>query len=313
MPLFQLTRDKLKAVMPSNFKTERDLQQLVELNLEVVFNCRLIASEFSTGADHAGRIDSLALSEDNNPVIIEYKKVESSELINQSLYYLAWIRDHRGDFEMAVHKKLATKVDVDWSAVRVICIAPGYKKFDLHAVKVMGANIELWQYRLFENGSLYFEEIFRKSTALLNDSGLPSQEKNPVMVAAGKKAALTRATATYSFEQHVEDIDLDIKEIVSELRDFILSIDDSIEEAPKKFYVAYKVAQNFVCLETNRKKVTLFLKLNPTELPEIPKNARDVREIGHYGTGDFELTIRTKDEAEAAQKFIRMAFDRVGG
>src|SRR6266571_9082622 len=58
-----------------------------------VFNCRFVASEFSTGAQHAGRIDTLALSEDNNPVIIEYKKVKSSELINQSILYLAWLND----------------------------------------------------------------------------------------------------------------------------------------------------------------------------------------------------------------------------
>jgi len=49
---------------------------------------KIVASEFSTGNLHAGRIDTLALSEDHNPVIIEYKKVASSELINQSLYYL---------------------------------------------------------------------------------------------------------------------------------------------------------------------------------------------------------------------------------
>lgn len=53
-----------------------------------MFNCRFIASEFSTGSEHAGRIDTPALSEDKNPVVIEYKKVESSELLNQSLYYL---------------------------------------------------------------------------------------------------------------------------------------------------------------------------------------------------------------------------------
>ena len=46
-------------------------------------NCYLTPSY-----QHAGRIDSLALSEEDNPVIIEYKKVESSELINQSLFYL---------------------------------------------------------------------------------------------------------------------------------------------------------------------------------------------------------------------------------
>jgi hypothetical protein len=91
--------------------------------------------QFATGAVHGGRIDTLALSEDCTPVIIEYKKVASSELVNQALYYLAWIQDHKGDYELAVRRSLGPKVEVDWGDVRVICLAPGYNKFDLHAVQ----------------------------------------------------------------------------------------------------------------------------------------------------------------------------------
>lgn len=75
MPIFDISGDKLSAVEQKNFTLEKDLQALIEKNLETVFNCRFVASEFSTGAQHAGRIDSLALSEEDNPVIIEYKKV----------------------------------------------------------------------------------------------------------------------------------------------------------------------------------------------------------------------------------------------
>src|SRR5205085_2231754 len=150
---------------------------------------------FPTGAQHSGRIDTLALSEDNNPVIIEYKKTESSDLINQSLFYLYWIHDHRGDFEIAATKALG-KVEVDWSDIRVICIAPNYKKYDLHAVQVMGANIELWTYRLFKNSSFYLEEVFSKTVTT-------SEPGNSVKLTPGKKAALTRATGSYTFEQHL--------------------------------------------------------------------------------------------------------------
>jgi RecB family endonuclease NucS len=88
MAIFEIKDEQIKRIKPTDFKLEKDLQKLIEGNLETFFNCRLIASEFSTGNLHAGRIDTLAISEDNNPVIIEYKKVASSELVNQSLYYL---------------------------------------------------------------------------------------------------------------------------------------------------------------------------------------------------------------------------------
>ena len=192
MPIFDISGDKLSTVEQKNFALEKELQSLIEKNLETVFNCRFVASEFSTGAQHAGRIDSLALSEEDNPVIIEYKKAESSELINQSLFYLHWIQDHKGDFEIVVQNRLDSGVKVDWSDVRVICIAPNYKKYDLHAVQVMGANIELWKYRLFSNNSIYLEEVFHASkSAATSAAAIPTENgyKNPVMVEAGKKAS----------------------------------------------------------------------------------------------------------------------------
>lgn len=309
MPIFQILDQKLKPVEQTNFLTEKELQRLVEANLGPVFNCRFVASEFSTGAQHAGRIDTLALSEDNNPVIIEYKKVESSELINQSLFYLAWIHDHKGDFHIAVQKSLGSDIEVDWSAVRVICLAPNYKKYDLHAVQVMGPDIELWRYRLFKNSCLYLEEVFQRTVATSPDV---QSDKNPVMVAAGKKAAITRATGVYTFEQHLSGKPEAIKDLVLELRD-IMNLDTAMEEVPKKHYIAYKISQNIVCIEVRNQKVLLYLKLNPKEILNPPHVGRDVSNIGHFGTGDFEVVVGSNADLPTAKEFINMAYQRVGG
>ena len=309
MPLFKREGNKLISHKATNFKLEKELQALIEENLEVVFNSRLVAREFSTGAEHAGRIDTLALSEDGNPVIIEYKKVQSSELVTQSLYYLSWLNDHRGDFQVAVERVLGNGIEIDWDSIRVICIAPNYSKFDLHAVKVMGANIELWQYKLYQDDLIYFEEIFRKSSGLLN---APIGEgKNPVMVAAGKKAAITRATAVYSFDEHLKKAEANIGELLEDLREYVTSLDESVKESPKKYYVAYKVAKNFVCIEIQKRKLLLTLKFNPKEIDELPKGARDVSGIGRLG--DLEYTLKSKAHLEIAKKLIRRAFDEVGG
>jgi predicted transport protein len=306
MPLFQLTNGKLAPVSQGNFIAEKKLQSLVEVNLQVIFNCRLVASEYPTGAQHAGRIDTLALSEDNNPVIIEYKKVESSDLINQSLFYLAWLSDHHGDFELAAQKALGLKTEVDWSAIRVICIAPNYKKYDLHAVQMMGANIELWTYRVFKNNSFYFEEVFQRTVA-------PSGDRiaGPTLT-PGKKAALTRATGSYTFRQHLERRPDFIQELAVAINDFIVGLDPSIQVVPKKFYVAYKVAQNIACMEVQRKQIILYLKLDPKKAKGPSGISRDVSSIGHVGTGDLEVTIRSAKELKVAKPFIELAYQHVG-
>lgn len=311
MPLFQRNNGTLTLIKPASFNNEKELQHLIERNLGEIFNCRLVASEYSTGPVHGGRIDSLALSEENNPVIIEYKVVESSRLINQSLFYLSWINDHRGDFEIAVQKAFPVEeAQVDWSGVRVICIAPEYKKYDLHAVQMMGSNIELWQYRYFSNGCLFFEEVFKKSvtfTSNTDDSG-----KNPVMVEAGKKAALTRATGVYQVESHLKKITPGKRPLVEALQGYICGLDESVEEVPRQNYIAYKVSQNFVCMEVHKEKILLFLKVDPSSI-KMASNHRDVKNIGHFGTGDLEVTIRTEEDVENAKEFISMSFNNIGG
>jgi len=310
MPLFGISDGNLSSIAQIDFSSEKALQTLIEANLEVVFNSRLVASEFPTGPQHGGRIDTLAISEDNSPVIIEYKKPASSELINQSLFYLSWINDHRGDFEMAVQKTVKKKVEVDWSHVRVICIAPNYKKFDLYAVQVMGADIELWTYRFYKQ-FIYLEEVLQKSYASATAES-PS-DKNPIMVAAGKKAAATRMTGQYSFEEHLSGKPEKIRDLALAIQEFIVGLDPAIEEVPKKLYIAYRISQNIVCMELHMQKIILFLKLDTKVVTGPAGISRDVSSIGHFGTGDLEVTIKNASDFESAKPFIEKAYQRVGG
>ena len=313
MPIFDINNNlQLRTVQKTNFPLEKDLQTLIENNLITVFNCRFIASEFSTGAIHAGRIDTLALSEDNNPVIIEYKKVESSELITQSLFYLHWIQDHKGDFEIAAQKVLGNNIEIDWSDIRVICIAPNYKKYDLHAVQVMGANIELWRYQLFSNQSLYLEEVFHNTTSNTPVT-LNQTAKNPVMVAAGKKAAITRNIGQYTLESHLQNKSKEVIELMEALQDMIMGLDDSIEEIPKKYYIAYKSTQNILTVEVRLRNLKIYLKLKPEDIPVNTPNYRDVSNIGHHGIGDVEFTITNLNELIDTKPFIELAYNRMGG
>jgi predicted transport protein len=312
MPLFTVSNDRVGPVSRTNFSSEKALQALIEGNLDAIFKFRLIATEFSTGAQHSGRIDTLALSEDNNPVIIEYKKVESSQLITQSLFYLSWILDHRGDFEIAAQKALGPKVEVDWSDVRVICISPNYSRYDLHAASVLREKLELWIYRLYSNNVLTLEQVQQD----IEDGAAHAESlsgKSAVMVAAGKKAAITRATGTYTFDQHIDGKPDAIRELALAVNDYVTGLDSLIEVAPKKHYISYRTSQNIVCLEVQQKKILLFLKLDPKKVSGPKGISRDVSKIGHYGTGDLEIAISTVKDYDEAKPFIEMAYRNLGG
>ncbi|MET7534560.1 hypothetical protein [Streptomyces goshikiensis] len=55
-------------------EVERHLQDVVEANMEAMLGVRFLASEYSTGPVHRGRIDSLGLDENGSPVVVEYKR-----------------------------------------------------------------------------------------------------------------------------------------------------------------------------------------------------------------------------------------------
>lgn len=310
MPLFQISKKGLEAIRPSDFRSEKELQTLLESNLAAVFNCRFVASEFATGARHAGRIDTLALSEDNNPVIIEYKRTESATLINQGLFYLSWLDDHHGDFEVVARSSLGPAVNVDWEEIRVICIAPSFTKYDLHAVQSIDRRIELWTYKRFDNNLLQLEPAFGGAPSELL---VRSQGKDPVMVAAGKKAAETRAQGGWTFKGHLDGKPPLIRSIMEAVQDFMTKLDEAIEEAPKKLYIAYRITQNIVCMEPQQKKVLLFVKLDPKKTPGPKGLSRDMTEIGHFGTGDLQITVTSLEELELAKPFLKKAYEEVGG
>lgn len=288
---------KIKVVPRSEFKKEKELQALLEENLEEVFGCRFIASEFRTGSAHGGRIDTLALSEDNNPVIIEYKKVQDSNLVTQGLYYLDWIKDHTGDFELAARGKLGD-VSVDWSHVRVLCIAPEYDKFALHAVKHMGEGIELWQYHLYENGIIELSEIYRSVIQKAKkSSSSPNDPKKPKTIHELQPLLKTATPKTI--------------EMYEELNDYILGLNDAIFAVPLRLYIAFKLAKNIACVEVQSQK--LVITLNNNFRGGLPKFARDVSNIGHWGTGNLELKVTNLEQLREAFPIIRETYLLQGG
>lgn len=303
MPILEeIPGGTLKTVPLINFTSEKELQNLIEVNLEEVFGCRFIATEFSTGSVHSGRIDTLALSEDGNPVIVEYKKVENSNLVNQGLFYLDWIKDHKGDFELAVQRALGD-VSVDWSHVRVICLAPSFDKYSLHAVNHIDSGLELWRYHRYQNKVLEIEEVFRASDSKRARETKAGQNLTSLIKASDKD--------DYNFTQHLNRASPETEGLVLAFSEFMSNLDDSIAEVPQKLYVAYKLAKNIACLEVHKKKITIFLSMDYEA--GMPQFARDVSNIGHYGTGDLEISVSSFDELEMAKPFIEQSYRKAGG
>ena len=81
---------------------EKDLQKHLEENMFTFFGVTFLKSEYKITN---GRMDSIGIDENNCPVIFEYKRSVNENVINQGLFYLDWLLDHKADFKLLVMDK----------------------------------------------------------------------------------------------------------------------------------------------------------------------------------------------------------------
>lgn len=302
--LFKLQGQLAKELPGKASDLEKPLQTLIEMNLEELLGVRFLVSEHSTGKTHGGKIDSLGIDEDNCPVILEYKRSVSENVINQGLFYLDWLMDHKAEFELLVLKKCGQKVadKIDWSAPRLICIASDFTKYDGHAVQQMHRSIELIRYKQF-GADLLLLELVRSSIGSASSSKPQSAaKKSHVLVKNGtagdKTAAQWFATMT---PEH--------KALFDSLEGYLFALGDDVQRKDLKLYVAFKRIKNFACVGFKKDALFVWLKLNPSTVQLQEGFSRDVRQIGHWGTGDLELLLRSHDDLEKAKALIQKAYD----
>lgn len=290
--LFEVSEDgSITEISPDPVELEKEVQNLIEANLEELLGITFLESEYSTGEKHGGRIDTLGLDENNSPVIVEYKKTQNQNVINQGLYYFDWLVDHKAEFENLVHDKTTSEREVDWSSPRLVCIAPDFTKYDSHAVEQIGQNIELMRFEQYSGGLLLLELL---NVVESSDDTEPGREYTTV----GEKV------------QQASD---DLLRLYEELDEFILSLGDDIQKKELKYYFAYKRIQNFVCvyITPDKGEIRVYLKIDPDELEPMPEIGRDVTDTGHYGTGDLELTLSDEDDLEISKEYIELSYEGV--
>ncbi|MBM6761587.1 DUF5655 domain-containing protein [Megamonas hypermegale] len=292
--LFKIKGD-IKQIVSSEVLLEKELQTLIEKNMETFFGVRFLKSEYVITN---GRMDSIGIDENNCPVIFEYKRSSNENVINQGLFYLDWLLDHKADFKLLVIEKMGIKVAnaIDWSVPCVICIANDFTKYDIHAVNQMQRNIKLVKYRKYEDELMLFEH--------LNVPTIKSVDKNSI---EGKDDKKRNTQKTH--EEKLKSIPQDIKILYESICNYIESLGDDIVANQLKFYLAYKKVQNIICIEVYNKRVVLYLKLNPEEIDLEEGFSRNVKNVGHYGTGDLALNIRNANDFQKAKDLIVRAYN----
>lgn len=287
---------KVQELSSQQVVLEKELQTLLEKNMTVFFGVTFLRSEYRITN---GRMDSLGIDENNCPVIFEYKRSLNENVINQGLFYLDWLLDHKADFKLLVMETLgAEKAEaIDWSMPCVICVANDFTKYDEHAVNQMQRNIKLVRYRKFGNNLIALEYLNAPQVKPLVDI---------TETATQDKKATTRDK---TFLEQYESTSEKVRNIYESIKEYVLSLGDDVTENQLKLYVAFKKARNITCAEIYRNFVLLHLRLNPDTVDLAKGFIEDVRNKGHWGTGDLRIFVKTMEDFVKIQPLLNRAYN----
>jgi predicted transport protein len=199
---------------------------------------------------------------------------------------------------MLVDSHIGHEQTVDWNNPRLLCIASDFTRYDEHAVQQINRNISLMRYKMFGSELMMLELV--NATTSTTSAGGPGPGPKP------SKGGGSNATATDLLAKS----DARLADRFGVLKEYILSLGDDVQMKTLKLYFGFVRIKNFACVEIHPqvKKILVYLKLDPDSMTLEPGFTRDVRKVGHFGTGDLEVTLLSDEDLERSKELIRKSY-----
>jgi len=294
--VFRIDGEGVSELPGTSVAVEKSLQALIERHMDTFLGVRFLASERSTGPTHGGRIDTLGIDENGCPVIIEYKRALNENVINQGLFYLDWLLDHKGEFTLLTENRLGRDAadGIDWSGPRLLCIAGDFTKYDVHAVQQIDRNIDLIRYRRYGDGLLLLE-LVNATTA------------RPV----GAEESGAAGTQYTTVSEHLVRASDELKDRFEALKAFLLALGDDVQMKTLKYYFAFKRLRNFAIVEIRPQSGALVVSVtaSPDGVNIEDGFIRDIHGVGSYDTCDLEITIASDADLEKAGPLLVRSYE----
>lgn len=285
-----------KELKQNDFKNEKELQTFFENNIETILGYKLIDTEFSVGNF---RIDSLAFEEETKSFrIIEYKNVKNASLVDQGYTYLKLMLERKADFVLQYNIKTKSSLaieDIDWSQSRIIFVSPIYTVYQLNATDFKNIPVDLVKITRYEDNIIDIEFIKKTSNVKVQDIQTESIQND-----------VNKEIIVYTEEDHLSKASDDIRNIYEKLKNRILELDDIDVEA-KKLYIAFKGSRNITDIEFHKNKLKVYINMKKGSLNDPLKIAKDISNTGHWGNGDYCVTINSEDEIDNIIPLIKQS------
>lgn len=300
MSLYSISSKDLQEVKEKPFKLEREIQNLVEANLEKLMGLKLVKSEFAHGNL---RIDTLAYDEAASAfVVIEFKRGSNYSVVDQGMSYLGLMLNNKAEFILEYNERFKCskkKNDIDWSQSKVIFVSPSFTTYQREAINFKDLPIEIWEIHRYANNIIRLDQL-QQSTAV---ASFKSISKKSVVA-----AEISKQVMTYTEEDYFKGASADVVELYGVLKEKILSLGPGITIKPMKLYIAFRSKTNFTDIVILKKSLKIFINLRKGQLNDPKKILEDVSQKGHWANGDYQLIIDSDDLIDDLISFIKQSY-----
>ena len=234
MKLFDVRNKKVEEVEQLSFKLERDIQNLIEPNVETFFGLKFVKSEFTVDKY---RVDTLCFNEETNSfVIIEYKKGNSYSVIDQGYTYLQLLLNHKSDFLLVLSQyfnKVMRFEEVDWSQSRILFVSPSFNSYQKDSVNFKDLPVELWEIKNYSNHTVVLNQ--HQSTSKESIETL-SNSSTPNIISTVSKEITPSKTEEFHLSKSSTDLVKKWKELSEKINEL-----EGVEIVPKNPYISVMV------------------------------------------------------------------------
>lgn len=303
MKLFTTSKNKLQRVRPKKFKLEKDIQTLVEENLQELFNLQFVKTEFVV---RNFRIDTLGFDQENNSfVIIEYKNNQNYSVIDQGYTYLSLMLNNKSDFILEYIEDIDNTINrdnIDWSQSKVIFISPQFTEYQKQSVNFKDIPFELWEIKQFENGLVGLVE--HKTDSVESVKTLP-RDKDNVINKVSKEVKVY--TEDYHLYEKSKNRNQWVVDLYKELRKRITSLGE-VEIKPLGTYISFRTNRPFTDIVIYQRGLYVIINLKRGKLNDPNNETEDVSNVGHWGNGDYYVLVNRKSDLDYIMFLINQSF-----
>ena len=315
LPLVLNLREKIE------FESEYVLHKVTQENLKL-FDLEFVASERQFTEENntseiediecigeTSRVDNIAFNKkEKTLVLIEYKNVKDSNVIEQAKGYLELVEKYPKKFAERRYDECGNEEEepkeYEFEKTRVMIIGPEFTKSQIDDSP---KNFELWVVSLYDCGNnkgvVEYKNVKTRKIIELNIDldNLDFTEKKSLMGKPQENCDLY-----HTFKDKVMEND-------SEYMDFRFLVDD----------VSFRTNDQIVCIFRlkNKPKIHYFIDKDVSikkQIEDLNKKRdtneiRDISKIKSGGKANYELTLNSNEDIDDAYKLFEIAFKQKRG